>query len=68
VPPAGFIVLSIHVSKAEGSEAWRNFCRQGQCFLRAGAIAVQSLWRPLLSPGAEVCWRAVARIRVQRAR
>jgi hypothetical protein len=29
VPPSGFIVLSTHVSKAEGSEAWRNFCRQG---------------------------------------
>jgi hypothetical protein len=29
VPLAGFIVLSIHVSKAEGSEAWRNFCRHG---------------------------------------
>jgi hypothetical protein len=45
------------------SEAWRNFCRPDANWLRAGAIAVQTLWRPLLTHGTEVGSKALVQFR-----
>jgi hypothetical protein len=54
VPPAGFIVLSTHVSKAEGSECVAQFLpsRYKVSYVLARSRYKLSKW-PLLSPGAE---------------
>ena len=41
----------------------RVFAIRVQLLLRAGVIAVQAEWRPLLIPGAEVCPKPLAQCR-----